>query len=147
MKTTVVGDFEDFATASRVAAELMVAGFAQSEISIVGRDELAHAKPAGASRFAFAGALAQDLAGAREGDFRERLVAGLARLCVPPRAAMRHAQTMLHGGGLVAIHTDVERARRAANVMRRFGTTEGYAAGMVPMTRATRSRADALLSS
>jgi hypothetical protein len=36
MKTTVIGDFEGFAAAPKVAAVLMVAGLAQAEISIVG---------------------------------------------------------------------------------------------------------------
>lgn len=144
MKTTIVGDYEDFATASRVAAELMVAGFAQAEISIVGRDEVGvPSLPAAASRFAFAGALAQDLAGARESDFEPRLVAALARLCVPPRAAAKHAAAMLHGGGLVAIHAESERARRAECVMRRHGIAESYAAGTLPMARTGRARDDA----
>lgn len=144
MKTTIVGDYGDFATASRVAAELMVAGFAQGAISIVGRDELIRPSlPGSASRFAFAGSLAGDLTGAREDDFEPRLVAALARLCVPPRAAARHAAAMLRGGGLVAIQTDSERARRGESVMGRHGSTHSYAAGTLPMARAGRVRDDA----
>ncbi len=126
MKTTVVGDFRDFAVASKVAAELMVSGLAQAEIGIVGRDP---------SRFAFAGALARDLAGARDDDLETRLVDALARLCVPPRAAARHAQSLGEEGGLVAIHVDHERARRAEALMRRHGVVESYAAGMPPLVR------------
>ena len=98
MKTTVVGDYQDFAAASRVAAELMLAGFAQAEISIVGRDAARDE-----ARFAYAGALAQ-------------------------------------GGGLVAIQSDDERAKRALGVMRRHGPAESYSAGVVPMTRGGRGR-------
>src|SRR5690242_7444800 len=136
MKTTVVGEFTDFALASRVAAELMITGFAQAEISIVGR----HAA-GDEGRFAFAGALARDLSGAREDDFAPRLTAGLAHLCVPPRAAARHAQALAEDGGLVAIHSDHERAQRALAVMRRHGVAESYAAGPAPLARASRPRA------
>jgi hypothetical protein len=130
MKTTVVGDYDDFASASRVAAELMMAGFVQSQISIVGRDTARDG-----ARFAFAGALARDLAGAHERDFAQRLVSALARLCVPPHAATRHAESLAGGGGLVAIQSDHERARRAAAVMRRHGVAECYAAGSIALTR------------
>jgi len=135
MKTTVVGDYQDFAAASRVAAELMLAGFAQAEISIVGRDAARDE-----ARFAYAGALAQGLSGAHERDFESRLVAGLAHLCVPPRAAVRHAGALAQGGGLVAIQSDDERAKRALGVMRRHGPAESYSAGVVPMTRGGRGR-------
>ena len=64
MRTTIVGNYEDFAAASRVAAQLMIAGFAQAEISVVGREQVSDG-----ARFAFAGALAQDLSGARDEDF------------------------------------------------------------------------------
>jgi len=141
VKTTVIGEYNDFAVASRVAAELMVAGFAQAEISIVGRAEEAKQR---ASRFVFAGALARDLAGARENDFKTRLVTGLARLCVPPREATRQAEGMIHGGGLVAIQAEPERARRAESVMRRQGRAESYAAGALPMMQAGRVRNAAL---
>ena len=130
MRITIVGDYQDFAIASRVAAELMVAGFAQAEISVVGRDEVDDG-----SRFAFAGALAASLSGARESDFARRLVTGLASLCVPPRAAERHAAALAHGGGLVAIHGDAERARRAESVMQRHGLTERYLAGAITQGR------------
>jgi hypothetical protein len=135
MKTTVVGDYKDFAAASRVAAELMVSGFAQAEISIVGRDS-AHDE----ARFAYAGALAQGLCGAHESDFEPRLVSGLAHLCVPPRAAARHAGALAQGGGLVAIQSDHERAKRALGVMQRHGPVESYHAGVLPMARAGRGR-------
>ena len=138
MKTTVVGDYKDFAAASRVAAELMLSGFAQAEISIVGRDT-AHDE----ARFAFAGALAQGLCGAHERDFEPRLVAGLAHLCVPPRDAARHAGALTNGGGLVAMQSDHERAKRALGVMRRHGPAESYSAGAVPMARAGRGRVHA----
>jgi hypothetical protein len=130
MKTTVIGNYDDFAAASRVAAELMVAGVAQAEISVVGREEVSEG-----ARFAFAGALAQDLSGARDEDFEQRLVAGLARLCVPPRAAARHASTLAKRGGLVAIHADCERARKAHAVMAREGTAERYVGGAPSLGR------------
>ena len=130
MKTTIIGNYEDFAAASRVAAQLMIAGFAQAEISVVGREQVADG-----ARFAFAGALAQDLSGARDDDFEQRLVAGLARLCVPPRAAARHAATLAQQGGLVAIHAEYERARRAESVMGREGAAESYVAGAPSLGR------------
>jgi hypothetical protein len=136
MNTTIVGHYEDFATASRVAGELMIAGIAQAEISVVGREEIDDG-----ARFAFAGALAASLSGALESDFERRLVAGLAALCVPPRGAARHAAALAHGGGLVAIHADPERARRAESVMQHHGATERYAAGTVPLGRAHRGHA------
>jgi len=135
MKTTVVGDYEDFAQASRVAAELMIAGFAQAEISIVGRDTM-HDE----ARFAFAGELARDLSGAHEHDFTSRLVAGLAHLCVPPHDAALHAEAITDGGGLVAIQSDHERALRALAIMRRHGMAESYAVGAVPLARTHRAR-------
>ena len=130
MKTTVIGEYPDFAHASRVAAELMIAGFAQAEISIVGRE----AKDDEA-RFAFAGELARDLSGAHERDFTSRLVAGLAHLCVPPHDASLLAEALADGGGLVAIQSDHERALRALAIMRRHGVAQSYAAGAVPMAR------------
>jgi hypothetical protein len=137
MKMTVVGDHEDFAAASRAAAELMIAGFTQSQISIVGRDVVA---PEGAaSRFAFAGAVASALAGATEDDFGDRLVAALSHLCVPPRAAMRHAGKMSDSGGLVIVQADVDRARQAETVMRRHGVATSYAAGSVPLAATPRA--------
>jgi hypothetical protein len=132
MKTTLVGDYPDFAMASRVAAELLIAGCAKAEVSVVGREEIEDG-----ARFAFAGALAMCMSGASERDFEARLVAGLASLCVPPRAAERHAASMAHGGGLVAVHADSERAQRAEAVMHRYGPTERYVVGTVPLGRAT----------
>ena len=139
MKTTVVGEHEDFAAASRAAAELMIGGFAQPQISIVGRDVDAGIE--GSSRFAFAGAVACALAGATEHDFRERLVAALSHLCVPPRAAARHADSLVEGGGLVVVQADVEGARHAEIVMRRHGVATSYAAGSVPFAHASRALA------
>jgi hypothetical protein len=136
MKTTVVGEHEDFTAASRAAAELMIAGFTQAQISIVGRDLVA--SPDSASRFAFAGAVAQSLAGANEADFQDRLVAALAHLCVPPRAAVRHAEKLAGSGGLVVVQADVERARHAEAVMRRHGVATSYAAGSVPFAHMPR---------
>jgi len=136
MKMTVVGDHEDFAAASRAAAELMIAGFTQAQISIVGRDVVA--APDSASRFAFAGAVARTLAGASEDDFSERLVAALSHLCVPPRDARRHADKLAPGGGLVIVQADVERAKQAEHVMRRHGVASSYAAGSVPFAHGAR---------
>jgi hypothetical protein len=136
MKTTVVGEHIDFAAASRAAAELMIAGFTQAQISIVGRDVVAAEDRA--SRFAFAGAVAHSLAGATEADFHDRLVAALAHLCVPPRAAARHAGKLARSGGLVVVQADVERARHAETVMRRHGVATSYAAGSVPFAHASR---------
>jgi hypothetical protein len=136
MKTTVVGEHEDFAAASRAAAELMIAGFTQPQISIVGRDVVTGEQ--GGSRFAFAGAVACALAGADEHDFRDRLVAALSHLCVPPRAAARHADKLVDGGGLVVVQADVERAKHAEIVMRRHGVAASYAAGSVPFAHAAR---------
>jgi hypothetical protein len=130
MKTTVIGTYEDFGAASRVAAELMVAGFAQAEISVVGREEVE-----GGARFAFAGALAQELSGARDSNFEHRLLTGLARLCVPPPAAARHAASLARQGGLVAIHTECGRARRGATVMAQHGHAESYVAGVPSLGR------------
>ena len=124
MKTTVIGTYEDFATASRVAAELMMTGFAQAEISVVGREEVDDG-----ARFAFAGALAQELSGAHDSNFQHRLATGLARLCVPPRAAARHAASLARTGGLVAINSDSERARRGETVMACHGHAESYVVG------------------
>jgi len=137
---TVVGDHEDFAAASRAAAELMIAGFTQSQISIVGRDVVTGVD--GASRFAFAGAVARVLAGASEGDFENRLIAALSHLCIPPRAAARHAGRLAHGGGLVVVHVDVEQAREAEAVMRRHGVASAYAAGSLPMPHLSRNSAN-----
>ena len=142
MRTTVVGDHEDFAAASRAAAELMIGGFTQAQISIVGRDVAAGS--CDASRFAFAGAVACALAGATEDDFSDRLVAALSHLCVPPRAAARHAQNLVTGGGLVVVQADVERARHAEIVMRRHGVATSYAAGSVPFAHASRPHPTAL---
>jgi hypothetical protein len=139
MKNTVVGEHEDFAAASRAAAELMIAGFTQAQISIVGRDVAATGDDA--SRFAFAGAVAQSLAGASEADFRDRLVAALAHLCVPPRAAARHADLLSRSGGLVVVQADVERAKQAETVMRRHGVATSYAAGSVPFAHVPRQPA------
>ena len=136
MKTTIVGNYEDFAAASRVAAQLMIAGFAQAEISVVGREQVSDG-----ARFAFAGALAQDLSGARDEDFERRLVSGLARLCVPPRAAARHAAIVGQQGGLVAIHAECARARRAESVMAREGAAESYVAGAPSLGRNGGARA------
>lgn len=133
MKTTVVGDHEDFATASRAAAELMIVGFTQAQISIVGR-ELGDDDTA---RFAFAGAVAHTLAGAGDHDFGDRLVAALSHLCVPPRAAARHADNLARSGGLVVVQADVERARHAEQIMRRHGVATSYAAGTLPLSRVT----------
>ena len=141
MKTTVVGEHEDFAAASRAAAELMIAGFTQAQISIVGRDLVAAQD--GASRFAFAGAVAQSLAGANEDDFQDRLIAALAHLCVPPRSAARHAEKLARSGGLVVVQADVERARQAETVMRRHGVATSYAAGSVPFAHVSRVHAHA----
>ena len=134
MKTTVVGEHGDFAAASRAAAELMIAGFTQAQISIVGRDVIAGRH--GASRFAFAGAVACALAGAAEHDFRARLVAALSHLCVPPGAAARHAEKLVGGGGLVVVQADVEGARQVELVMRRHGVPTSYAVGSMPLSRA-----------
>ena len=142
MKTTVVGDHEDFAAASRAAAELMIGGFTQAQISIVGRDVAAGGGEP--SRFAFAGAVAGALAGACEDDFGERLVAALSHLCVPPRAAARHAEKLAGGGGLVVVQADVERARQAEIVMRRHGVATSYAAGSVPFAHVSRAHHTAL---
>ena len=139
MKMTVVGDHENFAAASRAAAELMIAGFTQAQISIVGRDVVAGAE--GASRFAFAGAVARALAGASEHDFENRLIVALSHLCIPPRAAARHAQGLAHGGGLVVVHADIERAKDAEAVMRRHGVASSYAAGSLPMPHLARTPA------
>ena len=139
MKTTVVGEHEDFAAASRAAAELMIAGFAQSQISIVGRDLVAERDVA--ARFAFAGAVAHTLAGASEHDFHDRLVAALAHLCVPPRAAARHADSIARRGGLLVVQADVERAKQAEAVMRRHGIATSYAAGSVPLGHVARTQA------
>ena len=135
MKTTVVADHEDFAAASRAAAELMIAGFTQAQISIVGRDVSAGGV---AARFAFAGAVACELAGASERDFGERLVAALSQLCVPPGAAARPAERLVRGGGLVVVQADVERAKQAEHVMRRHGVPASYAAGSVPFSHLPR---------
>jgi hypothetical protein len=142
MKTTVVGEHHDFAAASRAAAELMIAGFTQAQISIVGRDHVDSNNDA--SRFAFAGAVAHSLAGANEDDFQDRLVAALAHLCVPPRAAARHADKLAHSGGLVVVQADVERAKQAETVMRRHGVATSYAAGSVPFAHVSRAHASAL---
>jgi hypothetical protein len=136
LKTTVVAEHRDFAAASRAAAELMIAGFTQAQISIVGRDVIAGGR--GASRFAFAGAVACGLAGSAEHDFRGRLVAALSRLCVPPATAARHADNLLRGGGLVVVQADVDRARDAELVMRRHGVPASYAAGSMPLSPASR---------
>jgi hypothetical protein len=136
VKLTVVSEHRDFAAASRAAAELMVGGFTQAQISIVGRDVMAAG--GGASRFAFAGAVACELAGATERDFRERLVAALSRLCVPPAAAARHADELLRGGGLVVVQADVDRARHAEVIMRRHGIPASYAAGSMPLSPVSR---------
>ena len=136
MKTTVVAEHQDFAAASRAAAELMIGGFTQAQISIVGRDVIAGGR--GAARFAFAGAVACELAGANEDDFRERLVAALSRLCVPPTAAARHADNLLRGGGLVVVQAEVDRARHAELVMRRHGVPTSYAAGSMPLSPVSR---------
>jgi hypothetical protein len=92
----------------------------------------------GSARFAFAGAVACELAGAAEHDFRERLVAALARLCVPPPAAARHADRLVRGGGLVVVQADAERARQAEVVMRRHGVPTSYAAGSLPFSHMPR---------
>ena len=140
MKMTVVGDHEDFAAASRAAAELMIAGFTQAQISIVGRDVAADSGHA--TRFAFAGAVARVLAGACDEDFENRLIVALSHLCIPPRAAARHAQGLANGGGLVVVHADVERAREAEAVMRRHGVASSYAAGSLPMPHLSRGTAN-----
>jgi len=144
MKTTVVGDHEDFADASRAAAELMIAGFTQAQISIVGRDVVERGQ--GASRFAFAGAVACALAGATEHDFRERLIAALSHLCVPPRAAARHADGLVDGGGIVVVQADVERAKHAEIVMRLHGVSTSYAAGSIPFAHGSRVPANTALA-
>jgi len=128
MRTTVVGLYEDFAAASRASAALMKVGFAQAEISIVGREAVEEG-----TRFAFAGSLARTLAGAREADFNCRLVEGLARLGVPPGQAARHAEHLRGNGGLVAIQTDVDRAQRGETVMAREGVTLRYRIGAFPL--------------
>ena len=146
MKTTVVGDHADFAAASRAAAELMIGGFTQAQISIVGREVEAGRGGVGESesaRFAFAGAVARTLAGATEQDFWHRLVAALSHLCVPPRAAARHADTLGHSGGLVVVQADVERAKQAEAVVRRHGVATSYAAGSIPLAHSARPRARA----
>lgn len=137
MRTTVVGQFADFAAASRAAAELMIAGFAQAQISIVGRDD---------ARFAFAGAVTRELAGATREDFEDRLVCALSRLCVPPRASLRHASSLADGGGIVAVQAEADAARRAEAIVRRHGTAACYAAGSVPFVRCAREREEARLS-
>lgn len=130
MRTTVVGLYEDFAAASRATAALIKAGFAQSEISIVGH-EAADEGP----RFAFAGALARALNGAREHDFASRLVDGLARLGVPPRHAAQQADHLRGSGGLVAIQADSDRARQGEAVMGREGATGRYVIGSFTPSR------------
>jgi hypothetical protein len=137
MRTTVVGQCVDFAAASRAAAELMLAGFAQSQISIVGRDD---------ARFTFAGAVTRDLVGATHDDFENRLVCALSRLCVPPPASLRHAVSLADGGGLVAVQAEADAARRAEAVMNRHGTSASYAAGAVPFVRPARERNEPRLS-
>ena len=124
MRTTVIGNYEDFAGASRAAAALMQAGFAQAEISIVG-----HEAADEGSRFAFAGSLARALHGAREDDFNSRLVGGLAQLGVPPRHAAQHADPLRGSGGLVAIQVDPERAQRGETLMAQEGSTGRYSVG------------------
>jgi hypothetical protein len=141
LKTTVVGDQEDFAAASRAAAELMIAGFAQAQISIVGRDVAAGGHDA--ARFAFAGAVSHALAGANDRDFRDRVAAALAHLGVPPRAAARHADDLARGGGLVVVQADAERARRAESVMHRQGLATSYAVGSAPCVDVARAPAHA----
>jgi len=132
MKTTVIGVYDDFASASRASAALMQAGFAQAEISIVG-----HEASDDGSRFAYAGALARTLTGAREHDFAHRLVDGLARMGVPPRQASEHADRLRGSGGLVAIQVDEARARAGEAVMGRQGVTGRYVIGAWQQDRAS----------
>jgi len=124
MRTTVIGLYDDFAAASRASAALMKAGFAQAEISIVGHEAVDDG-----SRFAFAGALAPALSGAREHDFASRLVEALARLGVPPRQAAQHADHLRGSGGLIAIQAQPERAQFAESVMGQEGETGRYVIG------------------
>lgn len=139
MRTTVIGNYEDFASASRAAAELMQEGFAQAEISIVG-----HEAAEEGSRFAFAGSLAQALHGAREDDFNARLVGGLAQLGVPPRHAAQHADPLRGSGGLVAIQVAPDRAQKGESVMAREGSTGRYAVGAPAMRQGAAPRIPSL---
>ena len=99
MKTTVVGDHENFAAASRAAAELMIAGFTQAQISIVGRDVVAGAD--GASRFAFAGAVARVRWRARRRTISRIDSSSRCRTCAFRRARRPVTpQALARGGGL-----------------------------------------------
>lgn len=138
MRTTVIGEFHDFAAASQAAAELMVVGYTQAQISVVGREVMSGADDA--SRFAFAGAVARELAGSSEDDFVDRLVFALSQLCVPPRAAVHHAESLAAGGGLVIIQTYPERASQAKAVLDRYGSASSYFAESPPMARTRRLR-------
>lgn len=138
MHTTLIGIYDNFAAASRAAAALMLEGFSQSEISVVGHEAAADGSARGelfAARFVFAGALGRGLAGAREDDFLSRLVESLARLGVPPRSAMRHAQSLAQTGALVAIRADVDRAAKGEGVLATFGAVARYVTGPVPFRR------------
>lgn len=140
MRTTIVGEYEDFAAASRAAASLMIAGFPQAQIGIVGRYVALHddAEGGGRAQFAFAGTIARGLTGAVEHDFDERLVCALSRLCVPPAASRRHASALEGGGGLVVLQTSADDVRRAGAAMRQHGTVATYAVGPVPIARCAR---------
>lgn len=141
MRTTIVGEYEDFAAASRAAASLMIAGFPQAQIGIVGRYVALHdddAEGGGRAQFAFAGTIARGLTGAVEHDFDERLVCALSRLGVPPAASRRHASALEGGGGLVVLQTSPDDVRRAEAAMRQHGTVATYAVGPVPIARGAR---------
>ncbi|MFO1313331.1 MAG: hypothetical protein U1F41_14850 [Burkholderiales bacterium] len=139
MRTTIVGEYEDFAAASRAAASLMIAGFPQARIGVVGRNVAFNGDAEGRAQFAFAGAIARELTGAVEDDFDERLVCALSRLCVPPAESSRHARALEGGGGLLVLQVPAEDARRAEAIMREHGTAMTYAVGPLPLTRGART--------
>ena len=135
MRTTIVGEYGGFAAASRASAALMIAGFPQAQIGIVGRNVALHGDHGDTAQFAFAGAIARGLTGAAEHDFDERLVCALSRLCVPPAASRRHAAALEGQGGLVVLQASADDVRRAEAVMREHGTVASYAGGPVTLAR------------
>ncbi len=160
MERAVVGSFASYAAASQVAADLMLAGFAQSEINIVGRgspgardgrdeglEELLGHEPHGGEDAECAGSfgnpmiavgsIADELLRAGEADPVPRLIHGLASMGVENCAAMRHVRAVARGGALIALRLAQSRAALAEAVICRH-SAEARIADMpdpIPATR------------
>jgi hypothetical protein len=140
MERAVVGSFASYAAASQVAADLMLAGFAQSEINIVGQGsvragdaeghgELFGQEPHGREGTRFAGSpdegmiavgsIADELLRAGEGGLLPQLAHGLASMGVENCAAMRHARAVARGGALIALRLAQSRVALAEAVIHR----------------------------